>query len=134
MATYLKEMMDDAVSQSETGTAPFDVEALMTRYKEGCKAQENFKAALTVEKNGKGTFTMDGKEVSCTGYNVTVSKDSMIEFLRVSSDFFLQDETLKNDFLKQLEASVRMSEIMAQPHTAEQPRHRRRCSSRLMTN
>ena len=112
MATYLKEMMDDAVSQSETGTAPFDVEALMTRYKEGCKAQENFKAALTVEKNGKGTFTMDGKEVSCTGYNVTVSKDSMIEFLRVSSDFFLQDETLKNDFLKQLEASVRMSEIM----------------------
>lgn len=112
MATYLKEMMDDAVSQSETGTAPFDVEALMTRYKEGCKAQENFKATLTVEKNGKGTFTMDGKEVSCTGYNVTVSKDSMIEFLRVSSDFFLQDETLKNDFLKQLEASVRMSEIM----------------------
>lgn len=112
MAAYLQEMMDEAANQSETGTAPFDVEALMTRYKEGCKAQENFKAALTVEKSGKGTFTMDGKEVSCTGYNVTVSKDSMIEFLRVSSDFFLQDETLKNDFLKQLEASVRMSEIM----------------------
>lgn len=112
MSSYLKELMDDAVNQAENGTAPFDVEALLTRYREGCKAQDNFKAALTVEKNGKGTFTMDGKEVSCTGYNVTVSKDSMIEFLRSSSDFFLTDETLKNDFLKQLEASVRMSEIM----------------------
>ncbi len=112
MAVYLQELMDEAVSQSESGTMPFDVEALLTRYREGCKAQENFKAALLVEKSGKGTFTMDGKEVSCTGYNVTVSKDSMIEFLRVSSDFFLQDETLKNDFLKQLETSVRMSEIM----------------------
>lgn len=112
MSMYLQELMDEAVSQSENGTTPFDVEALLTRYWEGCKAQENFKAALLVEKGSKGTFTMDGKEVSCTGYHVTVSKDSMIEFLRVSSDFFLQDETLKNDFLKQLETSVRMSEIM----------------------
>lgn len=112
MASYLQEMMADAVSQAESGTMPFDFEALMTRYREGCKAQENFKAALVVEKNGKNTFTMDGKDVSCTGYNVTVSKDSMIEFLRLSSDFFLQDETLKQDFLKQLETSVRMSEIM----------------------
>ena len=112
MAAYLQELMDEAVSQPENGTALFDAEALLTRYREGCKAQENFKAALLVEKGSKGIFTMDGKEVSCTGYNVTVSKDSMIEFLRVSSDFFLQDETLKNDFLKQLETSVRMSEIM----------------------
>lgn len=112
IAIYLQEMMDEAASQPESGTTPFDMKALMTRYREGCKAQENFKAALVVEKNGNGTFTMDGKEVKCTGYNVTVSKDSMIEFLRVSSDFFLQDETLKNDFLRQLEASVRMSEIM----------------------
>ena len=41
-----------------------------------------------------------------------ISKDSMIEFLRTSSDFFLQDETLKGDYLKQLEATVRMSELM----------------------
>lgn len=112
MAAYMQEMMEEAASQSETGSTPFDVEALMTRYREGSKAQENFKAALVVKKDGKGTFTMDGKEVSCTGYQVTVSKESLIDFLRTSSDFFLQDETLKNDFLKQLEASVRMSEIM----------------------
>lgn len=112
MAAYFQEMMDEAVTQAEEGTMPFDMEALMTRYREGCKAQDNFKAALTVEKGSKGTFTMDGKEVSCTGYHVTVSKDSLIEFLRTSSDFFLQDETLKNDFLKQLETSIHMSELM----------------------
>lgn len=112
LAAYLKELMDEAVTQADEGTMPFDMEALMTRYREGCKAQDNFKAALAVEKGGKGTFTMNGKEVSCTGYQVTVSKDSMIAFLRTSSDFFLQDETLKHDFLMQLESSVRMSELM----------------------
>jgi len=88
------------------------MEALINRYKEGCKAQENFKAALTVEKADKGTYTMDGAQVSCKGYNVTVSKDSMIEFIRQSSDFFLQDETLKADFMRQLETTVKMSELM----------------------
>ena len=36
----------------------------------------------------------------------------MIEFLRQSSDFFLQDETLKADFMRQLETTVKMSELM----------------------
>lgn len=112
MAAYLQELMDEAATQAEEGTTQFDLDALMTRYREGCKAKDNFKATLVVEKDGKGSFTMDGKEVSCTGYHVTVSKDSMIEFLRLSSDFFLQDEMLRQDFLKQLEASVRMSELM----------------------
>lgn len=112
LASYFQELMDEAENQAAGGSAPFDLEALMNRYREGCKAQDNFKAALAVEKTGKGTFTMNGKEVNCTGYSVTVSKDSLIEFLRTSSDFFLQDETLKNDFLKQLETTVRMSEIM----------------------
>ena len=55
---------------------------------------------------------MDGAQVNCKGYNVTVSKDSMIEFIRQSSDFFLQDETLKADFMRQLETTVKMSELM----------------------
>ena len=74
--------------------------------------KEGFKDALTVEKAAKGTYTIDGAQVSCKGYNVTVSKDSMIEFLRQSSDFFLQDETLKADFMRQLETTVKMSELM----------------------
>ena len=49
------------------------MDALLTRYKEGCKAQDNFKAALTVTKGDKKSFTMDGKEVSCRGYNTVVS-------------------------------------------------------------
>lgn len=112
LAAYFQELMKEAENQAADGTTPFDLEALMNRYREGCKAQDNFKAALAVKKADKGTFTMNGKEVSCTGYSVTVSKDSLIEFLRTSSDFFLQDETLKNDFMKQLETTVRMSEIM----------------------
>ena len=35
-----------------------------------------------------------------------------MEFFRQSSDFFLQDETLKADFMRQLETTVKMSELM----------------------
>ena len=41
----------------------------------------------------------------------TVSKEAMINFLRTSSDFFLQDEVLKKDFLKRLELSVKLSQL-----------------------
>lgn len=112
LSSYFSEIVAQADRIEKEGKAPFDFEALMKRYKEGCKAQENFKAALTVEKASKGTYTMNGKEVSCQGYEVLISKDSMIEFLRTSSDFFLQDETLRQDFLNQMESTVRMTELM----------------------
>ena len=112
-ASYFSQLIDEAEQAREEGKAPFDLEALMNRYKEGSKAQENFKAALAVEKaENNGTYTMNGKEVSCKGYYVTVSKDSMIEFLETSTDFFLQDETLKQDFLRQMESTVKMTELM----------------------
>lgn len=110
--TYFAELMEEAQQAQEEGKAPFDLKALMTRYKEGCAAQENFKEALTVEKAEKGTYTVDGKEVNCQGYDVIVSKDSMIEFLETSSRFFLEDQTLKEDFLRQMEYTVRMTELM----------------------
>lgn len=65
-------------------------------------------------KGEKQKFTMDGKEVSCKGYNTVISKDSMVDFLEDSSVFFLQDETLREDFLNQLETTVRLSELMGQ--------------------
>ena len=85
LAAYINELMEQAKNQEKQ---PFDVDALLTRYREGCKAQGiTFKAALTVTKGDKKNFTMDGKEVSCRGYNTVVSKTSMIDFLNTSSDF-----------------------------------------------
>ena len=112
LAAYFTEVIDESQKQQAEGKTPFDLETLLNRYKEGCQAQDNLKAALTVEKAEKGTYVVNGKETSCRGYHVVVSKDSMIEFLRTSSDFFLQDETLKGDFLHQLEMTVRISELM----------------------
>ena len=112
LAAYITEYFDWAESVGEEGEMPFDVTALLERYKEGCTAYDSFKEALTVEKAEKGTYTVDGTEVSCQGYSVQVSKAAMIDFLRTSSDFFLQDETFKEDYLQQLEMSVRMSELM----------------------
>lgn len=110
-AEFAKLIEESEKAQAE-GKTPFDIKALLDRYEEGSQAQENFKAALTVTKAEKGVYVMDGKEVKCQGYDVIISKESMIEFLRSSSDFFLQDETLKADFLNQLETTVKMSEFM----------------------
>ena len=111
MAEYM-ELLAEQVRQTQEGqAASFDLKALMKRYQEGCKAEDDFKAALTVEKGEKASFTIDGKEQACRGYEVTVSKEAMIDFLRTSSDFFLQDEVLKNDFLNRLELSVKLSQL-----------------------
>ena len=103
---------EEQLELAESGKANLDFESLMTRYREGTQAQEKFKEALSVEKGEKGTFTMDGAEVTCNGYKVLVSKDSMMEFLRTTTDFFLNDEELKEQFLNQLEQSVKLTEMM----------------------
>ena len=103
---------EEQLELAESGKANLDFENLMTRYREGTQAQEKFKEALSVEKGEKGTFTMDGAEVTCNGYKVLVSKDSMMEFLRTTTDFFLNDEELKEQFLNQLEQSVKLTEMM----------------------
>ena len=102
----------EQVEKAESGEAAFDLDSLRTRFREGTQAQEKFKEALVVEKGEKGTFTMDGGEVSCNGYKVLVSKDSMMEFLRTSADFFLNDQELKDQFIMQLEQSVKLAELM----------------------
>lgn len=121
-AAYLTEVTALAEENAAAGGNTLDLPALMDRYREGCKAQENFKAALTVEKTDKSTVTVNGQEKECRGYSVLVSKAALIDFLRTSSDFFLQDEALKNQYLRQLELTVKLNGLMggSVPSTAEE--------------
>ena len=121
-AAYLTEVTALAEENAAAGENTLDLPALMDRYREGCKAQENFKAALTVEKTDKSTVTVNGQEKECRGYSVLVSKAALIDFLRTSSDFFLQDDALKNQYLRQLELTVKLNGLMggSVPATAEE--------------
>lgn len=85
---------------ASSGTQLFDLETLWERYKEGSKAIDDLKAAMTVADKEKKSFTIDGKEESCKGYDVTVTKDALVQFLTTSKDFFMSDETLKKDFVE----------------------------------
>ncbi len=120
---YIKELMAQAEAKNSDNDSAnaFDLKALWDRYKEGCEAQDNFKAAMTVEKAGKGTYTVDGKDENCKGYTVNISKDSMVDFLRTSADFFLQDEELKSAFLKQLEITVKLSQLLGNDMGEDMP-------------
>lgn len=89
---------------------PFDVVALWERYKTGSQAIEDLKAAMTVEEIEKANYTVDGSQQECQGYQATITKDAVISFLRTSSEFFLEDETLKRDTVEYLTQIVNYAE------------------------
>lgn len=111
----LAELVQEMMKKPENGTAKgqLDFPGLLDRYQKGCKAKESFQQAMMVEKAEKGSFLVDGKETVCKGYHVQISKDSLIAFLRTSSDFFLNDEELKGQYLDQLRLSVAMTELFS---------------------
>ena len=113
MEDFFREYVGWVQKKVEDGSAadPYGLGEALERYKKGCKAQADFKEALTVTKGEKDTFEVDGKEVSCKGYEVNISKDSLIAFLRTSSDFFLEDQELKANFLEYMQMSFRMLEL-----------------------
>ena len=108
----LAELVQEMMKKPENGTAKGQL-GLLDRYQKGCKAKESFQQAMMVEKAEKGSFLVDGKETVCKGYHVQISKDSLIAFLRTSSDFFLNDEELKEQYLDQLRLSVSMTELFS---------------------
>ena len=71
-----------------------DLKALWNRYKEGSKAIDDLKTAMTVTKNDKKEFTIDGQSENCRGYHVTLPKDALIRFAKTTREFFLNDESL----------------------------------------
>ena len=117
----LAELVQEMMKKPENGTAKgqLDFPGLLDRYQKGCKAKESFQQAMMVEKAEKGSFLVDGKETVCKGYHVQISKDSLIAFLRTSSDFFLNDEELKEQYLDQLRLSVYMTELFSGAMAAE---------------
>lgn len=105
---YLEKYYEIANSENQI----FDVQALWNRYKEGSKAIDDLKAAMTVEKADKKDFTIDEKSQSCNGYNVTVTKDALIQFLTTTKEFFLADETLKKDFVEYISLVTQLQGTM----------------------
>ena len=109
-AAVLKDYMDYIWSFYDTeGERPFDIQALWTRYKEGSQAIDNFKAAMTVEKTDSQEFTVNGETAKCKGYEVVIPQQALIDFVETTSDFFMKDESLKNDVLEYLSQIVAMS-------------------------
>lgn len=111
LAELTKEMMEKPENGKAKGQLDFP--GLFDRYRKGCKAKESFQQAMMVEKAEKANFLIDGKETSCKGYHVQINKDSLIAFLRTSSDFFLNDEEMKKQYLDQLRLSISMAALFS---------------------
>ena len=81
----------------------WDLSAIWKRYKEGSKALDDLKAAMTVTKNGEKEFTVDGQKVNAKGYHVVITQEALISFARTTKEFFLKDEELKQEVVQYLE-------------------------------
>lgn len=108
VADYMNYMMSFYGEDSQG--LPFDLVALWDRYKTGSQAIEDLKTAMTVEKIKKAAYIVDGNSQDCQGYQATITKDAAINFLRTTSEFFLQDETLKKDVAEYLTQVINYSE------------------------
>lgn len=108
---YVDLIMDEAEHAEEN---QFDIKGLYDRYKEACKAQDELKAAMTVEKGSSGTFTIDGESVSGQGYDVHIDKEALFTFLRDTVDFVLQDEAYQASYQRQLDLMDRVMQIMGE--------------------
>lgn len=107
--SYLTKVNEVASSQQEL----FNLKELWTRYKEGSKAIDDLKAAMTVEKTENKNFTISGKDQSCKGFNVTITKDALVQFATTSKEFFLSDEALKKDFIEYMATMIELQSTMS---------------------
>ena len=90
---------------------PFDLKALWQRYKEGSQAMADFKEAMTVTKADGAQLVYNGKQQSCDGYHVVIPKEALIGFLKTTSQFFLEDQGLKQDFLEYIKVVMDMGNM-----------------------
>lgn len=92
--------------QNQEEGSPFNLKEMWERYKTGSKAIDDLKAAMEVKKGDKVVKTVDGKEQNCTAYDVVVPGTAVVQFVETTSEFFLDDETLKIDMLEFLEHTM----------------------------
>lgn len=110
--TGLNRYLEKSTEAALESEALYDLEALWNRYKEGSQAIEDLKAAMVVEKLDKNEFTMDVSAKNCKGYHVTITKDALLQFIKATKDFFLDDEILKSDMLSHLEMMLELQGTM----------------------
>ena len=81
---------------------------LWDRFRESGQAVTDFVEGVQVEKAGKETFQMDGKDVKCTGYEVIIGRDILVDFIKSYMDFIWNDEEVKELILNQVGASLEL--------------------------
>ena len=92
--------------QNQEEGSPFNLNEMWERYKTGSKAIDDLKAAMEVTKGDKVVKVVDGKEQKCTAYDVVISGEAVVKFAETTSEFFLDDETIKIDMLEFLEHTM----------------------------
>ena len=121
-ADALEAYVNQALEQAEHAEEnQFDIKGLYERYKEACKAQDELKAAMVVEKGTSSTFTIDGESVSGQGYEVHIDKQALFTFLRDTVDFVLQDEAYQKAYEKQLEMATNLLQIAGERALGTEP-------------
>ncbi|MBT9775612.1 zinc-ribbon domain-containing protein [Clostridium sp. MCC353] len=94
-------------------TGPIDVLGLKERFNKETKSFDKLKDSIKVSKiSKKKNFKVDGSDVSCRGFGMVVSKDNLLDFVDETCQFFLEDETLKQELIDYYSQIMNMSNQM----------------------
>lgn len=92
---------------------PIDVLGLKERFDKETDSFDKLKDSIKVSKiSKKKKIKVDGSEVSCRGFGMVVSKDDLLEFLDETCQFFLEDETLKQELIDYYSQIMNLSNQM----------------------
>lgn len=94
-------------------TGPIDFAGLKERFDKENDSFKKLKDSIKVEKiSEKKKFKVDGKEVTCRGFDMVVSKDNLIQFVDESCQFLLDDESLKQEMIEYYSQVMNLSNQM----------------------
>ena len=102
MAHYLAVTFNSVSSENLTFGQLWD------RFCRSSQAAEDFVNGVQAQKAGKETFTVDGRDVSCAGYQVVIGRDVLSDFIRSYMDFLMEDQEVRDLVLNQVGASMEL--------------------------
>lgn len=96
---YLEELWDDQRIFLQEGMSS-DVDAFMTEVQRVVKKDvKSLYKNMNVKKSGKETFSIDGKDKKCQGYDVTISEDDLKKIVEDIANTYLDEYGATGTFM-----------------------------------
>lgn len=104
MLTTVRKMMEGTEQAKQTTS-----KEIARRFQNGVKLAERLENEMEVERSDSKSFTINGKETTCTGYTAVISHDTLMAVFQDVKNFVVADEEagqMVYEFLNQMDVLI----------------------------